>query len=90
MPRVTRITRRTALKATAGAIGAAALPMVHMRTSRAAGTLKVGVWDHWVKEANPVMRGLVDEWAKKNKVEVTLGRSCFRSISFPRAEARST
>ena len=72
MPRVTRITRRTALKATAGAIGAAALPLVHMRTSQAAGSLKMGIWDHWVKATNPVMKGLVDEWAAKNKVEVQL------------------
>lgn len=72
MPKVTRITRRTALKATAGVIGATALPLVHMRTSRAAGTLKVGVWDHWVKATNPVMKGIIDEWAAKNKVEVQL------------------
>ena len=73
MPKVTRITRRRALKATAGAIGAvAALPLVHMRTAGAAGTLSVGIWDHWVKATNPVMKGLVDTWAEKNKVEVRL------------------
>jgi len=72
MPRKIRISRRTALKTTAGAIGAAALPMVHMSTSRAAGSLKVGIWDHWVKATNPVMKGIIDEWAKKNKVDVQL------------------
>ena len=72
MAKVTRISRRTALKATVGAVGAAALPLVHMRTSHAAGSLKMGVWDHWVKATNPVMRGLVETWAKKNKVDVTL------------------
>ena len=70
--KMTRMTRRRAMQVTAGAIGAAALPLVHMRTSRAAGSLKMGIWDHWVKATNPVMRGLVEEWAKKNKVEVQL------------------
>ena len=32
----------------------------------------MGIWDHWVPAANPVLRGLVDEWAAKNKVEVTI------------------
>ena len=72
MRKMTGITRRRALKVTAGAIGAAALPLVYMRTSQAAGSLKMGIWDHWVKATNPVMKGLVDEWAKKNKVDVQL------------------
>ena len=62
--KMTRMTRRRAMQVTAGAIGAAALPLVHMSTSRAAGSLKMGIWDHWVKATNPVMRGLVEEWAK--------------------------
>ena len=32
----------------------------------------MGVWDHWVPAANPVLKGLVDEWAAKNKVDVTI------------------
>jgi len=73
MPKMTRITRRRALKAAAGAIGAAAvLPLVHMRTAGAAGKLSMGIWDHWVKAANPVLKGVVDAWAEKNKVEVKL------------------
>ena len=32
----------------------------------------MGVWDHWVPAANPVLKGLIDEWAAKNKVEVTI------------------
>ena len=32
----------------------------------------MGIWDHWVPAANPVLKGLVDEWAAKNKVEVTI------------------
>ena len=72
MPKVSRITRRSALKATAGAIGAASLPLVHVRTAGAAGKLTMGVWDHWVKAANPVLKGIIDEWAEKNKVEVKI------------------
>ena len=71
MTRVRRITRRQALKATAGAVGAT-LPLVHVQTAAAAGKLTMGIWDHWVPAANPVMKGLVDEWAAKNKVDVTI------------------
>jgi hypothetical protein len=67
------INRRRVLKATAGAIGAAAAaPFFHISTSHSAGSLKMGVWDHWVKATNPVLKGLVDTWAAKNKVEVSL------------------
>ena len=71
MSRVRRITRRRALKVTAGAVGAS-LPLVHVQTAAAAGKLTMGVWDHWVPAANPVLKGLVGEWAAKNKVEVTI------------------
>src|SRR5262245_12697788 len=71
MTRVHPITRRQALKITAGAVGAS-LPLVHVQTAGAAGKLTMGIWDHWVPAANPVLKGLVDEWAAKNKVEVTI------------------
>jgi hypothetical protein len=66
------MTRRGALKIGAGAAAAAALPLVHIQTAHAAGKLTMGIWDHWVPAANPVMKGIVDEWAAKNKVEVTI------------------
>ena len=72
MTRVPRITRRQALNVTAGAVGAATLPLVHVQTAGAAGKLTMGIWDHWVPAANPVLKGLVDEWAAKNKIEVTI------------------
>ncbi|MCB1741594.1 MAG: extracellular solute-binding protein [Gammaproteobacteria bacterium] len=72
MSKQTRITRRHALKMTAGAVGAAAMPLVHMRTAGAAGKLSMGVWDHWVKATNPVLRNLVEQWGEKNKVEIQL------------------
>src|SRR4249919_3434815 len=71
MTRVHRITRRRALKVTAGTVGAA-LPLVHVQTASAAGKLTMGLWDHWVPAANPVLKGLVDEWAARNKVDVTI------------------
>jgi hypothetical protein len=64
-----RLTRRDALKAGAAA---AALPLVHVQTASAAGSLKLAFWDHWVPAANPVMKKLVAEWGKKNHVDVTL------------------
>jgi ABC-type glycerol-3-phosphate transport system substrate-binding protein len=60
-------TRRAALKLTAAA---AALPLVHIRTAGAAGTVKIGFWDHWVPGGNDVMQKQVDAWASKNKVDV--------------------
>ena len=60
------ISRRRALKVAAGA---AALPLVHIRTGRAAGKLTFAVWDHWVPQANPVLQKMCDEWAAKNQVD---------------------
>ena len=71
MTRVHQITRRQALKVAAGAVGAS-LPLVHVQTAGAAGTLTMGIWDHWVPAANPVLKGLIDDWAAKNKVDVTI------------------
>jgi len=71
MTPVHQITRRQALKVAAGAVSTT-LPLVHVQTAAAAGKLTMGIWDHWVPAANPVLRGLVDEWAAKNKVEVTI------------------
>jgi len=62
------ISRRRAVKL---GTAAAALPLVHIRTAGAAGTLNIGFWDHWVPGANDVMRKQVQTWADKNKVEVT-------------------
>ena len=71
MTRVHQVTRRQALKVTAGAVGAS-LPLVHVQTAGAAGKLTMGIWDHWVPAANPVLKGLIDDWAAKNKVDVTI------------------
>jgi ABC-type glycerol-3-phosphate transport system substrate-binding protein len=63
----TLITRRGAL-ALAAASGA--LPLFHVSSAHAAGTLRIAFWDHWVPGGTDVMRQQVDTWAKKNKVDV--------------------
>ena len=60
-------TRRRALKIGAAA---AALPLVHIRTGRAAGKVSIAFWDHWVPAGNAAMKQQVDAWAAKNQVEV--------------------
>jgi ABC-type glycerol-3-phosphate transport system substrate-binding protein len=62
-----RVTRRHALKI---AVAGAALPLVHIRTGRAAGKVSVAFWDHWVPEGNDVMKAQCEAFGKKNQVEV--------------------
>jgi ABC-type glycerol-3-phosphate transport system substrate-binding protein len=38
--------------------------------AQAATTLKVGLWDHWVPSANPVIKKQIDDWGQKNNVNV--------------------
>jgi ABC-type glycerol-3-phosphate transport system substrate-binding protein len=61
------VTRRRALTAAAAS---ASLPLVHIRTGRAAGKVSVGFWDHWVPEGNVVMKQQCDAWGAKHQVEV--------------------
>ncbi len=63
-----RMTRRQALKVAAAAT---ALPLVHIRTGRAAGKLAAGFWDHWVPGCDDVLKKQVEAWAAKNQVEVS-------------------
>ena len=58
--------------AAAGAVGAASIVAPFTRTAHSAGKLNVGLWDHWVPGANDVSRGLIEEWAAANNVEVTV------------------
>jgi Bacterial extracellular solute-binding protein len=66
-----KLTRRqfTALTAAASATFITA-PFV--RGAYAAGKLSMGFWDHWVPNANDTLTALVNEWAAKEKVEVTI------------------
>jgi ABC-type glycerol-3-phosphate transport system substrate-binding protein len=69
MPTIRAVTRRRALKLAATA---SALPLVHIRSAGAAGRLNIGVWDHWVPNANNTLTKQVTAWADKNKVDVTV------------------
>src|ERR1700693_5394388 len=63
--------RRRFLSATAVA-SAVAVAAPYIRTSRAAGKLSVGFWDHWVPGANDVLTRLANEWATREKVDLKI------------------
>jgi ABC-type glycerol-3-phosphate transport system substrate-binding protein len=66
-----RLGRRRFLSATAVA-SAVAIAAPYIRTSRAAGKLSVGFWDHWVPGANDVLTRLANEWAAREKVDLKI------------------
>ena len=66
----TVLTRRTVLNAAALATTALAAPLVH--SAFAAGKLSCGFWDHWVPGANEPLAKLCNEWAAKEKVDITI------------------
>src|SRR6202451_420145 len=64
-------TRRNILKSAAlGSVAAIAAPYV--RDSYAAGSLTLGLWDHWVPGANNTFTKLCNEWGAKNNCEVKI------------------
>jgi len=66
-----KIARRRLVVGTAAASAAfVAAPFV--RSAYAAGKLSLGLWDHWVPGANKTSTALINEWAAKEKVEVTI------------------
>ncbi len=65
-------TRRQLLKTAALTAAAFAAPPF-IRHSRAAGKLSIFLWDHWTGEpANAAQRAIIQEWAKKNAVDITV------------------
>jgi len=66
------LSRRRVLQAAALATAAASLTKPFVRSAFAAGKLSVGFWDHWVPGANNTLTKLCNEWAEKNKVEITI------------------
>ena len=66
-----RISRRTLLAKTALAT-TALVAAPYVRGARAAGSLSIGFWDHWVPGANSASKQLCEEWGEKNKVEVSI------------------
>jgi ABC-type glycerol-3-phosphate transport system substrate-binding protein len=67
MSKLKNVSRRSAVKLAAAT---AALPLVHIRTGRAAGKVSVGFWDHWVPAGNDVMRQQCEAFGKAHQVEV--------------------
>ncbi|HTS55786.1 MAG TPA: extracellular solute-binding protein [Burkholderiales bacterium] len=63
----TKFSRRRFLVASAAAVAAP-----YIRTSHAAGKLSVGFWDHWVPGANNVLTKLCNDWAAKERVDLTI------------------
>jgi ABC-type glycerol-3-phosphate transport system substrate-binding protein len=65
------LTRRHALK-TVSLATTALIAAPFVRGANAAGKLSVGFWDHWVPGANNASKVMVEEWAAKEKVDVTI------------------
>jgi len=66
-----RISRRRFLSTTT-ALTTTLIAAPYVRTAHAAGKLSIGFWDHWVPGANNTSKALVEEWAAKEKVEVSI------------------
>ena len=66
----TRITRRRFIASSVAS--AAAISAPYVSTAHAAGKLALGMWDHWVPGGNKVFDEIAQEWAKKEKVELTI------------------
>lgn len=64
------LTRRRFLAVSA--LTTTALTTPYVRGAHAAGKLSIGLWDHWVPGANDAATKVVNEWAAKEKVEVTV------------------
>ena len=67
MPPLPKISRRSALKL---GVAATALPLVHIRSGRAAGKVSIAFWDHWVPDANEVMKKQCEAFGKAHQVDV--------------------
>ena len=66
-----KLSRRQFVAATAATSGAL-IVAPYVRGAYAAGKLSFGFWDHWVPGANKASTDLVNEWAAKEKVEVSI------------------
>ena len=64
-----KLSRRRVMAAGA-AVGLVGAPFV--RSANAAGSLSIGLWDHWVPGANEVQTAIIKEWADKEKVDVKI------------------
>ena len=64
-----RLSRRGVV---AGGVAAGLVAAPFVRSAYAAGTITIGLWDHWVPGANDVQSAIIKEWADKEKVEVKI------------------
>lgn len=62
--------RRFVATGAAAAAGVVAAPYVS--TAQSAGSLTLGLWDHWVPGANKATEDVIKAWAEKEKVQVTV------------------
>ena len=72
---MTVLTRRTVLRTAALAtttLATTTLAAPFVRGAYAAGKLSFGVWDHWVPGASEELKKLGQEWADKEKVDLTI------------------
>jgi ABC-type glycerol-3-phosphate transport system substrate-binding protein len=67
----TKLGRRKIMRYS-GVAAIAGASAFHVRGAHAAGKLSVGFWDHWVPGANNTLTALCNEWAAKEKVELTI------------------
>src|SRR5580704_2550336 len=65
---VGKLSRRRVVAGGVVAAGLVGAPFV--RSANAAGTITIGLWDHWVPGANEVQSAIIKEWADKEKVDV--------------------
>src|SRR5579872_2738024 len=66
-----KLSRREFVAATALS-SATLIASPYIRTANAAGRISIGFWDHWVPGANQASTDMVNEWAAKEKVEVSI------------------
>src|SRR5215216_7824693 len=66
-----KLSRRQFVAATALS-SAALITAPYIRGAHAAGKLSIGFWDHWVPGANKASTDIVNAWAEKEKVEVSI------------------
>src|SRR5947208_13714220 len=56
----------------AGGVAAGLVAAPFVRSANAAGSLSIGMWDHWVPGANDVQTAIIKEWSDREKVEVKI------------------
>ena len=66
-----KLSRRRFIAQTALA-STAAIAAPYVRGAHAAGKLSIGFWDHWVPGANAASTKLCQEWAAKEKVDISI------------------